>query len=72
MRDTRRVGGRFGERSFASSNPAEAQIYLEEVWRLDEEGRFEEAVDQTNGILVLEKDLLAVEFFQYYEEEEEQ
>jgi len=71
MKDMRRIGGRFGEKSFASSNPAEAQIYLEEVWRLDEEGRFEEAVNLTNGILVLEKDLLAVEFFRYYEEEEQ-
>jgi hypothetical protein len=64
MKDMRRIGGRFGESSFASSNPAEPQIYIEEVSKLDEEGRFEEAVDGTSGILVLEKDLLAIEFFE--------
>ena len=39
LRDGRKIGGRFDRKSFASSYPADEQIYIEEVWRLDEDGR---------------------------------
>jgi len=36
LKDGRRIGGRFDENSSASSFPAKEQIYIEEVWELDE------------------------------------
>ena len=65
LRDGRKIGGRFDRKSFASSYPADEQIYIEEVWRLDEDGRFEPdgQVVRSQGILVLRDDILAVEFF---------
>ena len=48
----RRVGGRFARGSEASSYPAEEQLYIKEVWRLDENGRFVERVDRRGGIIV--------------------
>jgi hypothetical protein len=65
LKDSRKIAGVYGERSFASSNPAEPQIYLEEVWRLDDSGHFERAVNESEGILILESEILAVEFFRY-------
>lgn len=59
-----RVGGRFDTKSFASSNPAGEQIYLEEVWTLDKEGRFVKKVDRSRGIIVMQDEIRAVEFFE--------
>ena len=65
LRDGRKIGGRFDRKSFASSYPADEQIYIEEVWQLDEEGKFQSdgQVERSQGILVLRDDILAVEFF---------
>ncbi len=63
LRDGQRIGGKFGSESFASSNPAEEQIYLEELWILDSDGRFQSKVERSKGILVMKEEIRAVEFF---------
>lgn len=63
MKDGRRIGGRYDTRSFASSYPAEEQIYLEEVWHLDKKGRFKERVESTQGLIISKADFEAIEFF---------
>ena len=65
LRDRRKIGGLFDLRSFTSTHPAGPQLYLEEVWKLDAEGRFTERVKSTEGIIILEGEILAVEFFSY-------
>jgi hypothetical protein len=60
LRDLRRVGGRFAANSFVSSSPAEPQIYLEEVWKLDEDGRLCEPIERSRGIVILGKEILAL------------
>lgn len=64
LRDGRRIGGRFDTRSFASSYPADEQIYLEEVWQLDSDGKFLKKVDRTQGVIVTSADFQAIELFQ--------
>jgi hypothetical protein len=64
MADGRRVGGRYAKGSQASSYPAEEQLYLKEVWQLDEEDRFIRKVDRTGGVIVGMKDDKALEFFE--------
>ena len=64
MADGRRVGGRYAKGSQASSYPADEQLYLKEVWRLDEEGRFIGKVERTGGVIVGMKDVQALEFFE--------
>ncbi|HXM46054.1 MAG TPA: DUF6338 family protein [Bryobacteraceae bacterium] len=59
-----RIGGWFGIESFASSDPADEQIYLEEVWILDEAGRFVSTVERSRGIIVMKQEIRAVEFFE--------
>ena len=65
LRDGRKIGGRFDRKSFASSYPADEQIYIEEVWQLDEDGKFQSdgQVERSQGILVMNDDILAVELF---------
>jgi len=63
LKDKRKIGGKFAKNSFASSYPSEEQIYLEEVWTLDENGKFKEPLKRSGGIIILGKEILAVEFF---------
>jgi hypothetical protein len=65
LKDQRRIGGLFDTASFASSHPAEPQIYMEQVWKLDEDDRFIEPVDRSEGIILLGEDILAIELFSY-------
>ncbi len=65
LKDGRRIGGRFDTNSFASSDPAKEQIYLEELWKLDDDGGFTGRVDRTGGIIISDDSILAVEFFKH-------
>jgi hypothetical protein len=62
LRDGRKIGGKYYTRSYASSTPAEEQIYLEEVWKLDKNGKFIKAIEGSQGIIVLGKDISSIEF----------
>jgi Family of unknown function (DUF6338) len=57
------LGGYFGENSFATSSPEPQEIYVEEVWRLDEDGRFVERVEGTDGAMVNREDCELIAFF---------
>jgi hypothetical protein len=57
------LGGYYGERSFAASSPNAQEIYVEEVWRLDKDGRFVERVEETDGAIVNREDCTRIEFF---------
>jgi len=63
LKNGEKIGGLFGPESFASSNPADEQIYLEEVWILDENDRFVIAVENSRGIIIMNDEIRAVEFF---------
>jgi len=63
LKDGRRIGGKYDTNSFASSYPAEEQIYLEEVWKLDEKGKFIEPVERSKGILIPGREISMIEFF---------
>lgn len=64
LKDGRKIGGKFDDKSFASSNPSEEQIYLEEVWKLEGDGTFSEMVERTKGIIILSDEILSVELFE--------
>lgn len=63
LKDGRKIGGKYDTNSFASSFPAEEQIYLEEVWKLDNNGKFIKPVERSKGILILGKEISMIEFF---------
>ena len=63
LRGGTRIGGRYDANSFVSSFPAREQIYLEEVWQLDEKMNFHKKIDKTKGMLILGEDVLMIEFF---------
>jgi Family of unknown function (DUF6338) len=65
LNDGHRIGGVYSSRSFVSSSPAPPEIFLEEVWKLDDKGAFHSKIERTAGILISGKDILLLEFFTY-------
>ncbi len=58
------LGGFFGTGSFASAYPANPDIYVEQVWRVDEYGRFMEKVEGTAGGFIPMSEVHRVEFLE--------
>ena len=63
LKSGKRIAGMYGENSFASSAPADEQIYLEQEWVLNEDGGFERPANQTAGIIILASEIATVEFY---------
>ena len=70
-KDGKDLGGYFGENSFAEASPDGQEIYVEEVWRLDEDGRFIERIERTKGAIVNREDCELIEFFETPEARDE-
>jgi len=58
------LGGYFGERSFAATSANGQEIYVEEVWQLDEDGKFIERVEGTRGAIVNTEECDLIVFFE--------
>lgn len=69
LKTGQKLGGLFWLNSTASAFPSPADIYVEEVWRLDDHGRFIERIDQTAGALVKREDCSLIELFRIEHEE---
>ncbi len=63
LNDGRQVAGLYWAKSFASSNPAPEQIYLQETWVLNEDGGFERRREDSAGIIILAKEITTLELF---------
>ena len=67
MKDGKKIAGKYGYKSFASSGPYKEQIYIEETWHLNSDGGFERAKITTAGTLIISPEIESVEFFHYVE-----
>lgn len=57
------IGGYYGDKSRASPYPGVQQVYLEEIWDIDDEtGQFLKPKDQTGGAIISREDCSFVEF----------
>lgn len=63
LKDGSQIAGRYDSESFASSSPQPEQIYLQETWRLNQDGGFDRARTDTAGIIVLGAEIVAIELF---------
>ncbi|SWV62076.1 Uncharacterised protein [Klebsiella pneumoniae] len=69
LKDGKKIAGKYGANSFASSAPEPEQIYLEEHWELNSDGGFERQRTSTLGILILSKDIEHLEFFRFEQQQ---
>jgi Family of unknown function (DUF6338) len=58
-----RIAGFFGIRSFASSDPGERDLYLEEEYTVSDDGSWESRSDKV-GVLIPGKEIRYVEFWE--------
>lgn len=63
LKDGQKIGGRYDSGSFASSSPENEQIYLQEHWKLNDDGGLERARTDTLGIIILSSEIVTVELF---------
>ncbi|MEU3654439.1 DUF6338 family protein [Streptomyces sp. NPDC032161] len=61
LKDGTWVGGWFGTRSYASSHPQEADLYLQASYRMTADGSFVSRVEHTGGIYLRMADVDVVE-----------
>jgi hypothetical protein len=52
LKNAQVIGGLYAYSSAASSYPEKEDLYLQEIWQLDEEGKFLKPIDGTMGLLV--------------------
>ncbi len=64
LRGGERVGGFFSQNSFATDYPESTDLFLEEAWRLDENGGFVEPIRGTAGLFVPQDSIELVELLQ--------
>lgn len=60
-----KLGGVYSSSSFTSSYPEEPQIFLEKAWIINSDGGFDRERNNSEGILILAKDIQDLEFFTY-------
>jgi len=63
LKDGRKIGGKFGLNSRASASPKPKEIYVEDIWKLDDNCKFIESLKRNQGILISENNILTIEFF---------
>jgi hypothetical protein len=65
LKDGKKIGGKYGFKSFSSCGPSKEQIYLEETWVMNEDGGFERPRETTAGTLVIGSEIESIEFFKW-------
>lgn len=63
LKNGRKIGGKYGLKSFSSTFPNPKEIYIEEVWKLNKNGGFKKKTKQTEGILITENEISTIEFY---------
>ncbi|PSC06832.1 hypothetical protein SLNSH_00110 [Alsobacter soli] len=63
LKDGSKLGGYYGERSFAAVYPNSGHMYVEETWTLDTEGKFVDKVPDTKGFVIRPEDYSLIEVF---------
>ena len=66
LRNGNSIAGFYGSDSFASSFPHRRDVYVQEVWLTDAEGRFMKSVSGSAGALISMEDCELVELFQTF------
>lgn len=64
LKNGTKIAGKFDQDSFASSSPSKEQIYIEQVWKIDDDGEFIKPIERSKGILIVSDEIIGLEFYQ--------
>ena len=65
LKDGGQIAGLYSSKSFASSAPSPEQIYLEQSWKLNDDGGFEREQNQTDGVIIVSSEISHIELFKH-------
>lgn len=65
LKNQKQIGGLYSSKSFASSAPADEQIYLEKTWIINNDGGFDREREDSAGVIIMASDIVAVELFNF-------
>jgi hypothetical protein len=71
LKNGNRIGGLYYKNSFASSYPETSDLYIKEVWKINENGAFEKKIENTDGMLISYDIIDYIELFNPYPQEED-
>ena len=63
------IGGLYYKESFASSYPDDPDLYIKEVWKINNKGQFIQKIDSTDGMLITYDVIEYIELFNPYPNE---
>ncbi len=63
LKNKTKIGGFYGTKSMVSNSPAQEDLYLEEVWKVDDNNKFIEKVEQTYGVLITKNEISFINFY---------
>ena len=69
LKNGNNIGGVYAYNSFTSSYPYKQDIYIEELWQLDENSHFDKKIEKSAGIWIATDEISSIEFFEYEEDE---
>jgi hypothetical protein len=62
LKNGRKIGGKYSIGSYASTFPNPKEIYLKEVWKLNERNGFVKIKNNSEGIIITENEISTIEF----------
>lgn len=65
LKDGKKLGGKYGYKSFSSSGQSKEQLYFEETWEINADGGFERPRETSAGTLIVSADIESIEFFDW-------
>ncbi|MFA9370118.1 MAG: DUF6338 family protein [Labilibaculum antarcticum] len=63
LKDGRKIGGKYNLNSRTSASPKRKEIYIEDIWKLDNNCKFIDSIKRNKGVLITEDNILTIEFF---------
>ncbi|MHC1719125.1 MAG: DUF6338 family protein [Clostridiaceae bacterium] len=69
LKNSHLIGGLYSENSYASAFPFKKDMYIEEVWKVKDNGEFDSKIEGTKGMWISKEDFDYIEFFIIGEEE---
>ena len=63
------IGGYFGTDSYATSFPNHGDIYLQSVFKVNDDGTFNEPIEDTKGLLIRKDQYTYLEIFNVPQQE---
>lgn len=65
LKNSKMIGGFYGNNSYSTSFPRHGDIYLEKVIKINEQGNFEKIVEDSDGLLISQNAYDYIELFEY-------